>query len=151
LAGRQRNTPIVRFGNVAMNADYIDVENGREQFSFLVECRSLSGFSGSPVFITTTQTYGPENMPKARRPAPPPGQTATVNVGSLWGKFGPWLLGIDSGHIPLLKPLYTPKGEAIYDYRVDANTGIAYVIPAWKIMEVLNDEDLVRKRQEEDG
>ena len=32
-------------------------EDGGEQKSFIVEGKSLSGSSGSPVFITTTQLY----------------------------------------------------------------------------------------------
>jgi hypothetical protein len=49
--GRQRNTPVVRFGNLSM-MPYEPVTNmrGIKQESFIVEMRSLSGFSGSPVF-----------------------------------------------------------------------------------------------------
>jgi hypothetical protein len=47
--GQQRNTPVVRFGNLSMGLAKIKVDTA-ERDGFLVECRSLSGFSGSPVF-----------------------------------------------------------------------------------------------------
>lgn len=52
--GRQRNKPLARFGNIAMmhdNAEPIEIAPGRHQVGLLVECRSLSAFSGSPVFV----------------------------------------------------------------------------------------------------
>jgi hypothetical protein len=42
--GVQRNTPTVRFGNISMMPS-------SEQRNFLVEHRSLPGYSGSPVFV----------------------------------------------------------------------------------------------------
>src|SRR5207248_2655066 len=54
--GRQRNTPAVRFGNVSMLPfEPVRTERGGlKQRSFLVEERSLSGFSGSAVFVYHT-------------------------------------------------------------------------------------------------
>ena len=63
--GRQRNLPSARFGNVAMmpdepirhnhrisiNSDYHDVREYND-VSFLVDIRTVSGYSGSPVFIS---------------------------------------------------------------------------------------------------
>ena len=105
-----------------MNADTIPVGGGREQLSFLVECRSLSGFSGSPVFISSGRT------------------------------FGSLLLGVDFGHIPLLKPLFNQNGDPLHqeEYRTDANTGIACVIPAWRILNLLNEPELKNRRAKED-
>jgi hypothetical protein len=50
-----RNIPSVRFGNIAQ-MPIEPIEQGRvfgkfQQESFLVEARSVSGFSGSPVFL----------------------------------------------------------------------------------------------------
>jgi hypothetical protein len=61
--GKQKNAPVVRFGNVSLMADPTEpiTCHGKTQEGFLVECRSLSGFSGSPVFITTTRTYSGED------------------------------------------------------------------------------------------
>jgi hypothetical protein len=53
--GKMRNIPSVRFGNIAQ-MPIEPIEQGRvfgkfQQESFLVEARSVSGFSGSPVFL----------------------------------------------------------------------------------------------------
>lgn len=77
--GRQKNTPVVRFGNISMMPlEPIRASDG-EQVAFLVECRSLSGFSGSPVFVW---------VPEGHRP----------NFRRLEAPHGPWLLGINCGH-----------------------------------------------------
>lgn len=145
--GRQRNTPVIRFGNLSMMADPkepVTLESGHEQECFLVECRSLSGFSGSPVFIDTTgvRVYG-DRIPKAPQLAPP------NTVQTISDMYCQWLLGVDCSHIPLWKPVY--EGKCKTDYRVEANTGIACVIPAWRILELLNDEDLVKARKTDDA
>jgi hypothetical protein len=153
--GRQRNMPVVRFGNISMMADPgepVMREDGSVQESFLVECRSLSGLSGSPVFVTTTQGYGPEHVPKEYRPRLHQ-TTAGVRVGVLnvYGTHGPWLLGINWGHIRLWRTVYRADHETrVDDLRVEANTGIACVVPAWRILEALNQQELVERRKEDD-
>jgi hypothetical protein len=50
--GKQQNRPSVRSGIIAqMPGEAIRFHDGTEQDSFLVEARSISGFSGSPVFL----------------------------------------------------------------------------------------------------
>jgi hypothetical protein len=63
---------------------------------------------------------------------------------------GPWLLGIDFGHLPLWNTVYESDEETPTKYRVEANTGIACVIPAWRIIEVLESEGLMKERDRED-
>jgi hypothetical protein len=49
--GRQRNEPVVRFGNIcAMPAEPVSTEVGDIE-AYLVESRSVGGLSGSPVFV----------------------------------------------------------------------------------------------------
>jgi hypothetical protein len=163
VAGRQRNTPVVRFGNLSMMADPsepVTLDLGRPQEAFLVECRSLSGFSGSPVFVRTNQIYRNAEIPKALlpKPAPPvqPGDatlTVTQRVLMVHGTFGPWLLGIDCAHVPLWRPVYEAdrKTETKAGYEVEANTGIAYVIPAWRILDLLNAKELRKARKQDDA
>jgi hypothetical protein len=130
--------------------------DGGEQESFLVECRSLSGFSGSPVFGTTTQFYtggSAEIVRQARireigdnaKPS-----SSGVVASSIGGTFGPWLLGIDWGHIPLWKPVYESDGDTKTKYQVEAITGIACVVPTWRILQVLNLEELVKQREKDE-
>ena len=156
--GKQKNTPVVRFGNLSMLCDPdepVNLGTGSDQIAFLVECRSLSGFSGSPVFVQTTRDYVQTRIPKAERlkPVPPPtdGKSfATFTPISISGTFGPWLLGIDCAHIPLWTPVYERDKETKTKYQVEANTGIACVVPAWKILEMLNEKDFVRARTKDD-
>ncbi len=49
--GIQSNTPVARFGNISMNPTQAIKHNGCNQMAYLVEERSISGFSGSPVFV----------------------------------------------------------------------------------------------------
>jgi hypothetical protein len=127
--------------------------------AFLVETRSLSGFSGSPVFLWTERTYRAPHVPKPKgfveRPAAEGSATAMiVSMTSVWG---PWLLGINFGHLPFLMPVYErdkETGKVSVDretnLRIDANTGIATVSPAWKSLEILMGNDLVKERRKED-
>lgn len=155
-SGKQRNAVVVRFGNISLMADPgepIQCRNGPQE-GFLVECRSLSGFSGSPVFVTTSQDYRGEqwirveryhrekNPPRPGDPSPSRGDT-----------FGPWLLGIDWGHIPIHKKIehkQQHKWIELDEYRVEINSGIACVLPAWKILTLLNHPELLMERETED-
>lgn len=153
--GQQRNTPAVRFGNISMMADpnELIIHNGVETEVFYVECRSLSGFSGSPVFCTATRVYSWEGkLPKALQSLPRRTPSGMFEHLPPQGTFGPWLLGIDWGHLPLWKPVY---GQKSFHYQkaqhwVEQNTGIACVLPAWHILDLLmNDEDLVKQRSKD--
>ena len=51
-AGRDRNEPIVRVGNIAsMPNAPVPLGGGREAHAILIEARSIGGLSGSPVFV----------------------------------------------------------------------------------------------------
>jgi hypothetical protein len=134
--------------------------NGVEQTAFLIECRSLSGFGGSPVFVMASdRTFTAPNIPPELNPPQPqpPGSGATVTIVSTTGTFGPWLLGVDCAHLPLHRPVFQrdPDTDKILDdetnFRVDANTGIAAVIPAWRLADVLNSKPFQRERERDDG
>jgi hypothetical protein len=69
--GRQRNTPTARFGNISMlPIEPIIEEDGNLTSAFLVETRSQSGFSGSPVFAADTTQLDCRAF--ALRRVPPP-------------------------------------------------------------------------------
>lgn len=70
--GRERNLPTVRFGAISMMPEQ-PIHNpttGLDEESFLVELRSLTGFSGAPVFLY--------------RDAEPFGSSTRL-LGTLWG------------------------------------------------------------------
>lgn len=118
--GKLRNSPTARFGSISMMpGDKILNSFGHDQESFLVECHSIPGFSGSPVLLVLPST------------------TRSVG-GLLLPGMGPWLLGIDWMHVNNQEPVRTVDGKEYQDGSfVRSNNGIAGVIPAWKIEELL--------------
>lgn len=124
---------VVRFGNLAMFPESIR-QHGRafDQESFLVDMRSVSGFSGSAVLIYYTQ----------------PG-TLSITIGeprpwrTLLSEY--WVLGINWGHLPARLRMR----ENAQDTRVLLDSSMAGVVPAWKVTELLNDvQDVVKPRQQ---
>jgi Trypsin-like peptidase domain len=140
--GRSANTPTVRFGSIAqVGGDPIlqkDRPSGRRfQESFLVECHSLSGFSGSPVFAYRGARLKGGDDANSVVLAPMVGNRV-------------YLLGIDWGSDPWTAPVLDSATDAPVqpgEY-VKASSGMAAVVPAWKIRGVL-DEDKLRDAREE--
>lgn len=136
--GRQQNLPTVRFGNISrMHGEKIrHPRRGIQQESFLVEARSLSGYSGSPVFV-----YVP---PFSQRP----GKDA---IGAF--SVGPALLGIDWCHLHSKEPV-REKGEdgppVEEGWWVKTNSGMMGVIPVWKLVELLDTPEVKTMVEEEE-
>jgi len=132
--GRQQNTPVVRFGNISM-MPWEPIMHGRGYTveSFLIETRSLSGFSGSPVFVyhAPTTPY-PQNLPPREQ--------------------GTWLLGVDWGHLPIYEKVKEKnrKDDVPEGWVVQSNSGQMAVAPAWKLQELLDQEELVVQRKAAD-
>lgn len=135
--GRQKNTPSVRFGNIS-RMPISDAEDGADQNQeevderFLIDCRSIPGYSGSPVFF----------MFDPARPRPPHWEPP-VPYDPDW--HGPWLLGVDSFHIPSFEQVLTeedPEKPVQPKLWVQTNSGMAGIVPAWEIRRLLFQEDL---------
>jgi len=132
--GKQRNLPSLRFGNIAMMPwEPIKHPDGHLQESFLVEVRSIGGYSGSPVFVHI--------LPFSKRP----GQKG-------WSmERGPWLLGIDWGHLPLRKKVeewMLDDWKPISDgWTVEVISGMTGVVPVWRLEELLNIKELASSRK----
>ena len=131
--GRQKNLPTARFGRIAqMPSEPITVTGIKPQEAYLVEAKSIGGFSGSPVFVYIE----PMGLVAGRKPKtdqPPPENTT-----------GPWLLGVDFCHIldwsPVCDAARRPlnnKTIAPWDQQVKVNTGMMGVAPVWKLEELL--------------
>jgi hypothetical protein len=165
--GCQRNAPAVRFGNIAMmhHEPIVSEETGIAQESFLVEVRSLPGYSGSAVLLWSPCAIN--DMSRSRLGAGKPNlawamatketafraasQMSEFTVKQLTSPKGPYLLGIDWCHIPRKAPIRSRDGRPIDDgWYVQENTGMAGVIPAWKIADILNGEELTIQRQKQD-
>lgn len=161
--GRQQNTPAVRFGNIAMMPkEKIASPEGLAHESFLVETRSLPGYSGAPVFLYSVNAM----MDFSRRDLHEEEEKLRAKDRKRFGKEallidpgplahmkpkGPYLLGIDWCHLNTIERVRERNGELIPDgWTVRTNSGMAGVAPAWKIAELLNCQELVKKRDIED-
>jgi hypothetical protein len=128
---RQSNRPIVRVGHISgLGTELIDQGQERHNFkqeSFLVESHSIPGFSGSPVFVwvpleRTVKIRDPERASEFRK-----------GVRSYQHRPREYFLGIDWGHLD------------------EQNLpGMAGVVPAWKLLEVLSVKQVVEMRLEKE-
>lgn len=127
------NRPFVRFGNIARMPMFLKNDfTGIRQLSFVTEMRSISGYSGSPVFYHIP--------PFSQRPG-------KVGLESI-SKTG--LLGVNWGHIRHPEPVVGEDGTGHPDkWRVLSNSSMAGVVPGWKLLELLATEDLVKQRKEQ--
>ncbi len=118
--GKERNLPSVRFGNISMMPIEPVLHRGRPQDFFLVEVRSIPGYSGSPVFVHI-MPFVPR--PKGAIPA---------------NQYKAWLMGIDCGVLP-------PDTNS--NQRI---TSMMCVIPIWKLRDILFSEEVIEIRRKAD-
>jgi hypothetical protein len=125
LAGSQRNLPIVRMGNIAMMPDELVPTKMMGLIeAYLIEARSIGGLSGSPAFVRETVPMG-------------------------MGGF--YLLGLMHGHWDIPPQARDDRMTADDEEAFGkVNMGIAVVVPAKKISEVLNQATLVEARKRKD-
>lgn len=139
--GTEANTPVVRYGHIAlMNKEPLKHEYYGEQESFMVEMRSIGGYSGSPVMA-----YKRPYSPKYGEGEGTPGV-------KLVGDLKQRLLGMDWGHFDervLLE--YDVNGHRVKTTMVaKRGSAMAGVVPAWHIMELLMHPKLVEARKMDD-
>jgi len=122
--GQQRNIPIIRTGNIAMMlGEKVHTKHCGYTDAYLIEARSISGLSGSPVFITVDDWAG----------------------GQIIGKRT-YLLGLMHGHfdVPNLAEDIVIDTD---DEPRGINTGIGVVIPVEKILETINQPEIQAMRK----
>jgi hypothetical protein len=133
-AGKGRNIPIVRVGNIAAMPEEKVASKTMDIDAYLVEVRSLRGLSGSPVFVS----LGPVRQSFYER------AMGEINFGY---KFV--FLGLVHGHWDITRTqtdaylLDAADGETI-------NQGIAMVVPADKITQLLERPELADLRRKHD-
>jgi hypothetical protein len=131
--GKRRNIPIVRVGNIAaMPEEQIETGMGLAD-GYLIEARSIGGLSGSPVFVHLgTARIMNEHLYFAT------GQTIYYLLGLVHGH---WDVPIpDVADFDELAVDATGQGRAV-------NMGIAIVVPASKILEVIQ-QPVIREYEE---
>lgn len=135
--GRVTNNPIARFGSLSLMpnpAEPVVDGRGREVEAYLVEMRSHAGFSGSPVFLLI-----PQNSFR--------GVFDDTSLDDNTTRFR--LLGIDTGHVINHLPLLGRQGDEWVqrgDLRAEHPTDVAIVAPIWKVVDLLEREDLAKQR-----
>lgn len=131
-SGTNRNIPIVRIGNIAaMPEEPIrTIQWAEEMKAYLIESRSIGGLSGSPVFVHLGTVREIDGKPDF-----------------LTNKY--YLLGLMHGHwdVPVHRVEDGISMDAnLFDSIERINMGIAIVVPAKKLLEVLNHPELVQMR-----
>lgn len=132
--GMAKISPIVRCGTIArMPEGNIGIQLGKTSYGltsgYLVETHSTGGLSGSPVFLNVRDVYVTEDgIPKYRE------------------LF--YLLGIMYGHWNLFVEESKDLLDELREVIEQINTGISIVIPASRIYEILERDDLVKDREE---
>lgn len=146
--GKQRNLPLIRFGNISMMPyEKLADSYGRKQKVFLVEMRSLVGFSGSPVFVFLASNVVRQSDIN---------EDGTFKRGAEHEitMRGPWLLGVDCADLPYRERVFQVvkiagvQKDMETDYVAYSNSGQMAVIPSWRLLDFLNtDERCVMRKQ----
>jgi hypothetical protein len=119
-AGSSRNLPIIRLGSIASmdTSEPVATRYGRMPV-YLIECRSIGGLSGSPVFVLT-------------------GIERSLNGALAIGESTIYLLGLIHGHFDV-KEANIDDIDAASGLKSDqVNTGIAMVTPFERLRTVFN-------------
>ncbi len=131
---QQRHMPIVRHGNIAMIPDEpIQLDEGYSDV-YLIEARSIGGVSGSPVFVRETIKLAGERD-----------AIGSGNPGELHGLGRTYLLGLMHGHWDIKE---SDKNNPAPNTFHGINMGIAVVVPADKILDIINRPELMARRNE---
>jgi hypothetical protein len=149
--GEQRNLPTARFGSIAMMPLEKIKHRGLLVDMFLVDMRSLSGYSGSPVIVDMSNANFRNAYRQTVEESPLHRITQVLEITESLLPLR--LVGIDCGHASMHEQLRTPDDEIAEEFRhlhVRSNAGIAHVSPAWKILEVLNLPEFVKRREEDE-
>jgi hypothetical protein len=137
--GREQNVPIVRAGNIAcMRNEPVFTDYAGYIDAYLVEAHSISGLSGSPVFLA--------NHPRVLRS---PNDPEKFIHGFHGDRPALYLMGLMHGHFDIKKLNEDTVVDDERDTTEGINTGIGVVVPVEKIVETIRDHpDLANQRKE---
>jgi len=136
--GTSKNYPIVRVGNIALFPEE-KVQVGGDfgaMDAYLIESRSIKGLSGSPVFVNLDDYQSVDNV-RSRRPS---GTPITHWLGLIHGHWETTKDELDFSS----EDVDSGKGEL----EENMNVGISIVVPAKKILEIINIEEFKQIRKE---
>jgi len=130
--GTLKNYPVVRFGKVALITDEKIKFTDYEAHLYLLETASYGGNSGSPVFFKV-----PRERKKGAIFFEDPENTIIKLAGIMSGTF------LDQKEVKAV--------ETVKTYLAPSNMGIAAVVPAYKLSEILFGNELSRLRRKLDN
>lgn len=142
--GKRKNIPIIRIGNIAsMPEEPVILKLGKSKIgidAYLIEARSIGGLSGSPVFINVGGY-------RIRGSSIEPRTNIFYLLGLIWGH---WDLDLEPKDKPDEEDSTTKKDTLSEDSfnQESVNMGIAIVTPAEKILETIEQEYYIKKREE---
>ena len=141
--GTERNLPIARFGQISRMAEEAVPTIGpggthQRIDAIMVEARSWGGHSGSPAFVLFSATREPGVLELPEWPL--------KDARQIWA-----LLGVVSSHWELpsdVRQKNRSSSSLEADEEVSINAGIALVVPAQKLVDLLNRDDVIAERNE---
>jgi|CXWL01.1.fsa_nt_gi hypothetical protein len=125
-----RNSPTARFGHISSTPIPVMQPTKQCGDSYFLDMHSRSGYSGSPVYLYRTPGT---NLSDTLELMTPSKNTILLLLGVHFGQF-PEQLAI-SGRV----------GETVIGM-----SGMTLAVPSWNILELLNKDTLVKKRNAED-
>lgn len=144
LGINRTNVPALRFGNISTLPVPIKQPTGyKEGLSYCIDMHSRTGYSGSPVFVYRT----------------PGNSLEWAETGGLVELGGGMmlLLGIHWGQFPeelLIKKkkraIAESHGKKEQEEYIKGLSGMTCVIPAWRIMDILNCDTFKEQREKEE-
>jgi len=137
--GEERVLPICRFGKLALAADEKIPLDGVMRDLYLVEVTSVSGHSGGPVFFF----LGPDAVPGELRVGNPTLLLAGINVGFI-NDFQPLFEEVVENGKTSYKVATSSAGNRLV---MPANSGIAMVVPAYILHEIIFGDEMVAARR----
>ena len=126
--GTHTNIPMTRTGCISLmpNAECLrHPETNDCQASFIVETKTISGYSGAPVFVRILP-YNIRNF-----------QKTPVEV---LKQYRAYFLGIHWGHLDT--DLTIIEGNSTTSHEKAMNSGLGCVVPAWKVQALLQQPEL---------
>jgi hypothetical protein len=128
--GQERNIPIVRIGNIAMiQGEPVYTQYCGYTAAHLIEARSISGLSGSPVFISTPPTRIIDGKTR-------------MSTGQQF-----YLFGLIHGHFDVENLNEDIVVDDYADVPRGINTGIGIVVPVEQIIKTVFQPDLIEMRR----
>jgi hypothetical protein len=134
--GRKHNSPITRFGKVALLADENIVFDSMEPAEDLIlaETTTFGGNSGSPVFA-----YGSDYKIDSHDPSDPINSKEQNHVPI-------YLLGVIKGYFGENSPIQFIAASAMIP-TYSSNVGITAIVPSYFLYEILEGEELKNQRK----